>query len=873
MRIHSQRNSGSSRRRRDRSIAKRLSMSLIMTVCIVSVVTVGFIFYREAGKAARELTLKGDDIIANLTGFLEIPLWDLNDQAIQIIGESISQNEVVTELIIKDYFNRVAYAHKKESLEGSLTRSARILHDGQFVGEVFVSLTNARYAEDNRNLLFSLVLMICLILFSLIFVSGSLVRSFLKKPLGRLNAIVEAYASGVYDAFDHYQPYIEFQPFSGVLQQMGNKITDQLQALAKAEEKYRNIFQNAIEGIFQSSPEGFFLNVNPSMAEILGYGSAEEVLASVNDLASKFYVKAADREKFQQMINRDNRVLEFETELYRKDGSIIAASISARTVRDSDGRLLYYEGFLVDITQRKRATEALHQTKEQLALLLESLPIVPFTCKCDGDFGITYVSKTIEELTGYQPEQFTGDPSFWSRHLPEEDAGRILRELPGQLKKERYHAEYRFRVADNSYRWFEDTRRLVRSATGGVSHFAGTWRDITEEQRLRKEAEYRLQQVIQSDKMASLGKVVSGVAHEINNPNSFISYNVPLLEESWRIVLPILEDYAKQNPTWHYRSMTMGQLCDDMVQIIESIKTGSDRINRIVTDLKDFVRLDEGLPLRPVNVNEVIEKAYTIFGAQVRKSVARVDLRLGPDLPMILGHFQKLEQVVTNLVVNALHAMPDKRTGTLTIATRHLPDHWAVAIMVEDNGTGMAPEVVERIFEPFFTLRRDSGGTGLGLSVSYGLVREHKGILGVLSKPGCGSRFTVFLPTAPQVQLDLRPTAVLVEPDPITASDFTSSGDMEWMIVAEPEKLLDFLSQRPEVDLVVGKMALFRRDDGAILDQLKDRFPLITVILCADHAQDTQQPLPDRFPDHWIVGPYQPEAVKKIIETVGRQKL
>jgi hypothetical protein len=143
----------------------------------------------------------------------------------------------------------------------------------------------------------------------------------------------------------------------------------------------------------------------------------------------------------------------------------------------------------------------------------------------------------------------------------------------------------------------------------------------------------------------------------------------------------------------------------------------------------------------------------------------------------------------------------------------------------------------------------------------------------VLSKPGCGSRFTVFLPTAPQVQLDLRPTAVLVESDPITASDFTSSGDMAWLIVAEPENLLDFLSQRPEVDLVVGKMALFRRDDGTLLEQLKERFPLITVILCADRAQDRQQPLPDRFPDHWILGPYQPEAVKKIIATVGRQKL
>jgi PAS domain S-box-containing protein len=175
--------------------------------------------------------------------------------------------------------------------------------------------------------------------------------------------------------------------------------------------------------------------------------------------------------------------------------------------------------------------------KEQLAMLLESLPIVSFTCRPEGDLGITFISNTIEEITGYKPEQFMADPGFWAVKIAEDDRQKILADLPMNLAADKYRFEYRFQAADGSFRWFDDTRRLVRSPDGTLSHIADMWRDITEEKRLRKEAEYRLQQVIQRDKLASLGVVVAGVAHEINNPNSFITYNVPLLDETWRIFL------------------------------------------------------------------------------------------------------------------------------------------------------------------------------------------------------------------------------------------------------------------------------------------------------------------------------------------------
>jgi hypothetical protein len=384
--------------------------------------------------------------------------------------------------------------------------------------------------------------------------------------------------------------------------------------------------------------------------------------------------------------------------------------------------------------------------------------------------------------------------------------------------------------------------------------------------------------MIQTDKMASLGEVVSGVAHEINNPNSFITYNVPLLEETWQIFAPILARHQKDHPRWRYRGMGMDELCDDMVEIIQSIKTGSDRINRIVTDLKDFVRLDEGLLLTPVNVNQVIEKAYTIFGAQVRKSVAKVQMALDPDLPMVQGHFQKLEQVVTNLVINSLRAMPDQETARLSITTRFLPPHDAVVVLVEDNGTGMAPDVLDRIFEPFFTLRRDSGGTGLGLSVSYGLVKEHNGILGVLSRPGKGSRFAVFLPTDPGVDLDLRPAVLCVDPDAAftqaLASHFAEGGDLLLMTLDDPDKVTAFVEQHPEIDIVVARLEIFRRRGWQVLAAIQKRLPLITVILYSD-APAAFEGLPAEVhdPEVAVIQPFQFERLKAAIAAIGRQRL
>jgi signal transduction histidine kinase len=416
----------------------------------------------------------------------------------------------------------------------------------------------------------------------------------------------------------------------------------------------------------------------------------------------------------------------------------------------------------------------------------------------------------------------------------------------------------------------------VRSPDGTLSHIAGMWRDITEEKRLRKEAEYRLQQVIQRDKLASLGVVVAGVAHEINNPNSFITYNVPLLDETWRIFLPILARFASENPDWRHGAMDMAELCEDMNEILNAIRTGSDRINRIVLDLKEFVRIDKG-PLRPIKINEVIEKAFVLVGAQVRKSVAKWEIDLGKNLPTFQGSFQKLEQVIMNLVVNALYAIPEKDKGRLVIATQYVMRLGANVIRIEDNGTGIEPGLVDRIFEPFFTSRRELGGTGLGLSVSYNLVREHNGIIRVLSKLGIGSRFTVFLPVDPNAKLDLRSVVLCFDADQALhkalTAHFIDSSDILLVIAETAEGMLDRIDEWPEAEIILADLESVRADGWGRLKQIKERFPLLTLLLCTENAEALKEKpagVPD--PDHVLQKPFQMAVLAEIIMKSRRQK-
>ena len=262
------------------------------------------------------------------------------------------------------------------------------------------------------------------------------------------------------------------------------------------------------------------------------------------------------------------------------------------------------------------------------------------------------------------------------------------------------------------------------------------FRDIT----YRKVYEQQLQQ---ADKLASLGQLVSGIGHEINNPNQFIRGNIKIIKQALDDILPIVDEYQKDHPDLKIARLKYDFFRQHVLTLVDDMANGSERIKRIVQSLKSFARKDEGLLAETVDINNVIDESARLVHNQVHK-FADIQLNLAPDLPTFEGNAQKLEQVIINLIINASQAMPADQRGLIRVSSEMDEGH--IVARVVDNGSGMSPSTAKNIFDPFFTTKRARGGTGLGLSIAHRIIEEHQGVISVESVIGEGTTFTIRLP-------------------------------------------------------------------------------------------------------------------------------
>lgn len=269
--------------------------------------------------------------------------------------------------------------------------------------------------------------------------------------------------------------------------------------------------------------------------------------------------------------------------------------------------------------------------------------------------------------------------------------------------------------------------------------------EIAERKRAEELAKIQQQQLMQADKMATLGILSSGIAHEINNPNNFILLNAKIFSRVWNDLMPILQEYYKNHGDFIMGGMPYTQAHERIGQLISGMSEGAQRIKKIVQGLKDFARQDAGDMNGSVNINSAVEASVLIVGNLVKKSTSRFSCEYGADIPEIRGNVQQLEQVVINLITNSCQALQDRDAGLL-ISTSYDRDSDMITIKVRDEGVGISPENLRHIMDPFYTTRRDSGGTGLGLSISYNIVKAHGGDLRFTSEQGKGTTAVVTLP-------------------------------------------------------------------------------------------------------------------------------
>lgn len=406
-------------------------------------------------------------------------------------------------------------------------------------------------------------------------------------------------------------------------------------------------------------------------------------------------------------------------------------------------------GTMQDITERKAGEQALRASEERFRLIFEQSQDAQLIFRIDG-FDILDANPAAVRLLGYSLEEIIrGGPSLF---LGTEDLGR-LKEEAGTLREGMALSKETVDIRKKCGETITASVSGQALKLGPLDSFISTIRDQTERLRLEREARVNQARLIQANKMTSIGTLASGVAHEINNPNNFIIFNSGLVADAWKDASAILDERMRERGDFIIGGMPYAEMRELMPELLMGLTEGSRRIKSIVEMLKDFSRNDRGGLEGAVDVNRAVSAACALLKNQIDKHTDSFAAEFAEGLPLAKGSMQRIEQVVINLVLNALQSLPG-RDRAVKVSTYADAASKTVNIEVRDEGAGMSKEVLERITEPFFTTKLTSGGTGLGLSISYSIVREHGGTLEFSSEPGKGTAAVIRLPSVEAAELD-----------------------------------------------------------------------------------------------------------------------
>jgi PAS domain S-box-containing protein len=410
-----------------------------------------------------------------------------------------------------------------------------------------------------------------------------------------------------------------------------------------------------------------------------------------------------------------------------------------------------------EIVERRQTEAALRQSEERYMLAMQGANEGLWDWFVESD--LVHVSEHAYRLLGLEPGAPMIAGHTWQTYIHPDDRERFRETLRAHLRgdTELFQCEIRIVKPNQEMGWVFVRGLGLRHANGRVYRMAGSIGDITARKRLEQQTRQQELQLIQANKMTALGTLISGVAHEVNNPNQLVLTNVHLLEEAWAGAVEILDAHQQAHGEFLFAGLPYTEMREAIPTLMQDVHESALRIERIINDLKDFARPSAQDPQATFDLDDSVQRGLRLLVHLIHKKTRHFRVDLASELPPVRGDPQHIEQVVVNLVTNALEALPDPNRG-VTVSTRFDPAAHGVVLVVEDEGSGIPPEHLARLCDPFFTTKQASGGTGLGLAISSTLVRAHGGRLTFASEPGRGTRAVVTLP-CPAESPDLPPEA------------------------------------------------------------------------------------------------------------------
>ena len=483
-----------------------------------------------------------------------------------------------------------------------------------------------------------------------------------------------------------------------------------------SEDNYKRLFETAGCGVFISTKRGRFLDVNPALLKMLGYHNKDKFLQL--DLATELYLRPEDRRRYQEILENQGRVFDYELEWRKRDGSILHVTVTSTVRYNSDGEVEGYEGIVVDQTERKRIEQKMKEALYFLDKTIQCSPNAIMAADLKGN--VLIWNEGAEKTLGYKAANVIGKKKIYEIY-PEGLAHQVMK----MLRSDDHGGKgilnsypLLFKKLDGTDVDGNLSAAILYDDDGNEIASVGILVDIGERLEMERTLSDTRQQLLHSEKLAAMGRLTSQIAHELNNPLFGIMNTLELMKTE----IP---------PTNKRR-----KLLDMSITEIERL---ADMLKKMLT----FSKPDQAEKIE-IDINSALEDILLFYEKRFRENSIKIKTFFTPHPVIVTASRDQLRQVFINIISNALDAMPDGGTLTLTTAIRN-PE--TMIITISDTGIGIEKEHLEKIFESFFTTKRDIvKGVGLGLSVCYGFIKDMGGDIKVESKPGEGSTFIISMP-------------------------------------------------------------------------------------------------------------------------------
>ena len=512
--------------------------------------------------------------------------------------------------------------------------------------------------------------------------------------------------------------------FRGIVRDVSERKQSE-KKLQESEEKLRTIIEHSNELFYIHNTDRVLTYVSPTSNAIFGY-TPEEMMIKWRKLPTDNPINQRGMEKTEKAIMTGKKQTPFLLEVKKKDGRLLLLEIDETPVKDTTGKVVSIAGAARDVSEQKRAEKSVLQSEKRFRDLFNSISDLIYTHDLQGRF--LSLNPTMEKLLGYEHDELIGlkpsdimktelVPAFESEYLK-------------QLKTQGYNEGVTIYFKRNGGKVYIEYRSTMVYPDDGMPYISGIGRDVTERILSERKVNKLQEQLTQAQKMEAIGTLAGGIAHDFNN----------ILFPMFGYLEMMLEDIPKDNP-----------LRSHLVEVFNGAKRARDLIKQILT----FSRQSDH-ERKPLEAQRVIKEALKLIKSTLPSTI-EISHDIQEDCGLVLSDPTLIHQIVMNMCTNAYHAM-EKTGGKLTIilnevelSAEDLKDPAMipgphVCLMVTDNGPGMEPSIIDRIFDPYFTTKEEGKGTGLGLAVVHGIVKSHGGQISVSSEPGKGSEFKICLP-------------------------------------------------------------------------------------------------------------------------------